>query len=173
MDRNTAIKFVIIAILLILAQAVVFNNLVLFNTAMPFVFIYIIIALPVTLNTNWALTIGFVTGLAIDAFSDTYGMNALACTLLAFVRKPVFHLYVPRDEDLASQPITARALGAGPYMKYLLTMVVIYCIMILVIEAFSFGNLLQMIVRIVASAAYTFVLIFALDSLVLTRQHAK
>ena len=89
--NKTAIILIALFLVLVPAQAVIFNNLILFNIALPLVFIYLIISLPVTLSTNWSLTIGFVTGLAVDIFSDTSGMNALACTTLAFIRKPVYH----------------------------------------------------------------------------------
>lgn len=85
-----------------ISQVVVFNNLVLYSVAVPLVFIYVIISMPITWSTNWSITAGFLLGLSVDIFSDTQGMNALCCTLLAFMRKPVFHLYVQRDEDLSA-----------------------------------------------------------------------
>lgn len=156
-----------------LAQAVVFNNLVLFNCAMPFVFIYVIISLPVTTSTNLSTLIGFLTGLCADAFADTYGLNALCCTILAFIRKPVFHLYIPRDEDLAEQCPGMKSMGTVNYLKYAGTMVLIYCIMVFVIESFGFFNIWRMAVRILASSVYTLVVIYAIDSLSLTRREKK
>ena len=86
---KTVLNFILLFLLLIPAQAVIFNNLILFNVAIPLVFIYLIIRLPMTVSVNAALTIGFITGLSVDIFSDTVGVNAMACTLLAFVRRPV------------------------------------------------------------------------------------
>lgn len=98
-----AIQILLAFLLLVPAQAVIFNHLALFNVALPIVFIYIVIMLPVTLGTNWSTTIGFLAGLAVDMFCDTAGVNALSCTVLAFARKPVFHLYVSTDDDLAGR----------------------------------------------------------------------
>ena len=85
---KTILNFILLFLLLIPAQAVIFNNLILFNVAIPLVFIYLIIRLPMTVSVNAALTIGFITGLSVDIFSDTVGVNAMACTLLAFVLAP-------------------------------------------------------------------------------------
>lgn len=169
---KTALYLVALSVCLLLAQGVVFDNLVLFNCAMPFVFIYIIIALPITLGTNKSVAAGFVIGLVADAFADTYGLNALCCTILAFMRKPVFHLYVQRDEDLAGQCPTMRTMGVDTYMKYAATMVLAYCILVFVTEAFGFFNPLRLLLRIAASTAYTLVIIYTLDSMSLSR-HAK
>ena len=119
---KTAITLIILFLILIPAQAVFFNNLVLFNVAVPLVFIYLIITLPITLNDSLSLTIGFLTGLAIDILSDTPGVNALASTILTFVRKPVFHLYVSSDIDLADQRPLPRTMGTAAFLKYAGTM---------------------------------------------------
>lgn len=166
---KTVLTFIIMLIVLIPAQAVIFNNLILFNVAMPMVFIYLIISLPVTLGTNWATTTGFVIGLAVDIFSDTPGMNALACTILSFVRKPVYHLYMSIDDDLSGQRPSISSMGPGSYFKYMSTMALIYCLSVFVIEAFQFFNLRLLVLRTICSTVFTFSLIYAIDSLSIKR----
>lgn len=53
--NRTSLKFLLTFLLLVPAQALVFNHLVLFGTAVPLVFIYLIIILPVTLGTTCRL----------------------------------------------------------------------------------------------------------------------
>ena len=96
---KTILQFILLGLILVLAQVIVFNHICLFNVAVPMVFIYLIIRLPITLSLNWTLTIGFFLGLVVDVFSDTYGMNALSCTVLAMLKRPVLRLYVPREEE--------------------------------------------------------------------------
>ena len=167
---RTVLAFILLFVVLIPAQALIFNNLILFNVALPLVFVYLIISLPVTLGTNWALAIGFVTGLAVDVFSDTPGMNALACTILAFVRKPVYHLYMSYDDDLSGLRPSIATMGAAAYFKYMLTMVFIYCLSVFAIEAFQFFNLRLLLLRTVCSTIFTFIIIYAIDSLSLRRE---
>lgn len=171
--NKTVLYFVAMFVIVLLTQAVAFNNLVLFNCAMAFVFIYMLISLPVTTSTNLALTVGFALGLCVDAFSDTYGLNTLSCTILAFVRKPVFHLYVNHDEDLSGQRLCMRTMGPAAFMKYALTMTLLYCIIVYSIEAFSFFNFWRTLLRIVASTFYTFIIIYAVDNLTMTRNEKK
>lgn len=167
---KTVFTFILLYIILIPAQAVIFNNLILFNVALPLVFIYLIISLPVTLSTNWAMTIGFFTGLATDIFSDTPGINALACTLAAFLRKPIYHLYMSYDDDLSGMRPGITTMGAPAYLKYMLTMVFLYCLTVFAIEAFQFFNLRLLILRTVFSTLFTFIIIYAIDSLSIKRK---
>ena len=159
---KTALTIFLLFLILIPAQAVFFNNLVLFSVAVPLVFIYIIITLPVTINDSLALTIGFLAGLFVDILSDTPGINALACTLLTALRKPIFHLYVSSDIDLADQQPLPRTMGAGAFMKYAATMSLVYCALAFTIEAFNVFNFKLYVLRIMASSVFTFIIIYAL-----------
>lgn len=159
-----ALKYALLFLLLIPAQSIVFNHLVLFDVAVPLVFVYLIVYLPVTIGTNLSTFLGFLAGLMVDIFCDTPGLNAFSCTLLAFTRKPLFHLYVSYDDDLAGRSPSARSMGAAAFMKYMVTMVLLYCIMVFTIEAFQFFNFRLLILRILASTLYTFVLLYAIDA---------
>lgn len=164
------LKFALLFIVLVLCQVVVFNHICLFGVALPLVFVYFIIKLPVTLGVNRLMTLAFLLGLAIDIFSNTQGVNALACTLLSVCRKPVLRLYVPRQDDLPNPEPSVRTLGAAVFMKYALTMAALYCTLFFAIEAFAFFNPLQMLLRIVCSTLLTFIIIMAFDGFTATRR---
>lgn len=162
---KVAFQLIILGVALVLLQAVVFNHICLFNVAVPFVFICVLLRLPVTLNLNWVFTVGFMLGLAVDLFSDTYGMNALACTLLAALRRPVLRLYVPREQELSRPEPSMYSLGVPAYVKYLTTATLAYCIMIFVIEAFTFFNPWLLVLRIVCSTVLSVVVMLGIDAL--------
>lgn len=89
---------IVLMIVLVLAQVLVCNRIMLFGVAVAFVFIYVVVSLPMKLKTDWLLTWAFVSGLLVDVFVDTPGVNALSCTLLAMMKKPVLYAYIPRDD---------------------------------------------------------------------------
>ncbi len=167
-----AIKYALLFLLLVPAQAIVFNHLILFDVAVPVVFIYLIVMLPVTIGTNLSTFLGFLAGLSVDMFCDTPGVNALCATTLAFARKPVFHLYVSMDDDLAGRSPSSRTMGHAAFKKFLVTMTTIYCAMVFTVEAFQFFNFRLLLLRIVASTAYTFILLYAVDCLNLRSREA-
>ena len=170
---KTTLRYVIMCCLLLLVQVVVLNRLVRFNTAIPLAFIYIITVLPVSFSTNRSVALGFFTGLIVDVFMDTYGLNALCCTVLAFVRKPVLHMYVLRDDAPASQPLDMHSLGTPVFLKYTLTMTLIYCAMMFTVEAFSFFDIRRLLLRTVASTIYTFIVICAVSGLYNPRREKR
>lgn len=67
---KTVLQFILLGFILVLAQVIVFNHICLFNVAVPLVFIYLLVRLPITLSVNWMLTIGFFLGLTVDIFSE-------------------------------------------------------------------------------------------------------
>ena len=109
----------------------------------------------------------FLLGLIIDIFSDTQGMNALACTIIAVLRKPVLRLYVLREDELGDLMPSMHSLGlSAAYIKYTVTMSLIYCVLIFAIEAFSMFNILLLIARIVCSTVLTTLLLICIDCIV-------
>ena len=143
------------------------------NTAIAFVFLYLLVELPITLSTNAVVSVGFVLGLSVDVFQDTPGLNALACTVTAFMRKPIYHLYVPQDEDYAGRRLGIGTLGSSSFLKYLITFVLLYCFIYFTVESLDYINITRILGRTLASAAFTFVVIYAIDSLTLSRREKK
>lgn len=163
--NKTTLSLILLFVVLLPAQAILFNNLILFNVALPIVFIYVIITLPVTMSETMALTAGFITGLCMDIMSDTPGVNALSCTILAALRRPVFHLYVPSDNDLADQRPLPRTMGTAAFLKYAGTMTVIYCLMYFTVDSLRIFNVELWLLRIACSSVFSFIIIYAISCL--------
>ncbi len=157
------LQLMLLTLILILAQVIVLNHVCLWGVAVPMAFIYVILRLPLTLHLNYVLTFSFLLGLIIDVFSDTQGMNALACTIAAVLRKPVLRLYVLREDELGDLMPSMHSLGTAAYVKYAVTMSLIYCTLIFVIEAFSMFNILLLIARIICSTLLTTLLLICID----------
>ncbi len=167
--NRSAIVYFILFIVLVLAQVLIFNHIVLFNIAVPIVFIYFIIRLPMELKTNWLLTLSFLLGFTVDIFSDTLGVNALACVLLASLKRGIYFLYVPNDDKTKVEEPSMTTLGVSTYSKFLLTMTGIYCFLAFAIEFFSFGAIRSIVYMSLASTALSFPLMLGIDSLFFTR----
>lgn len=166
-------NYIILYIILILTQVIICNNICLFNIATPIIFIYLIIRLPLTLNINIVLTISFFTGLLIDIFSNTQGMHALSCTIVAFIRKSILRLYVPRDEDITDGIVSIKTIGANQYFKYLITIILLYCTIVFIIESCSFFNLLRLITQIITNTILSFVIIIGIDHIANKRREKR
>ena len=163
---NDFIKYFLIFLICILTQALIFNHIVLFHVAIPVVFIYFIIRLPISLKLTWVFTLAFFTGLIMDIFSDTPGVNALACTIIAALREPIYYAYVPKDDVTCRLTPSISNIGIINYGKFLLTFIAIYCLLAFTIEYFSFADVKGIVILTSASTLFTFIILFAVDSLI-------
>ena len=118
---NSWLRYFFLFIVVVFLQVTIGNNIHLLGVAIPFLYIYFIIRLPLSLSVNWTLTLAFILGLVIDIFSNTPGMNALACTVVAFLRKPILDLYTPRGEDYSESEPSIRNFGMSLFVRYVLT----------------------------------------------------
>lgn len=167
---NNVIKYILISIVILLLQVLVLNNLNIKGYAIPFLYLWIILRLPASMSRILTITIGFLIGLTVDIFSNTLGMHAMATTLFAYLKDPVTLLYIPK-EDIKNSAISIAGLGIAVYLKLLLTMVLIFCISIYIIEAFSFVNVFILLIKIFTSFLSTFILIMAFDKLNLVNKN--
>lgn len=158
--------FLVLFVVLALVQALILNHVVLFNAAVCFVFIYFIIRLPMDLGTNWLLTLSFLLGLTVDVLSDTAGVNALSCTVLAAVKRPVFFAYEQHDDKIRNIEPGIGSMGWLNYTKFLITMSAIYSFLALTIEFFGFEDAGYLLLMAAASTVFTFIMLLATDSLI-------
>lgn len=164
------IIFAIMFVILVVVQALLMNQIVLFNCAVCFIFIYFLIKLPLGLSSNWLITLGFLLGLSVDILSDTPGLNALCCTILASLKRPVFYAYVQHDDHIRNIEPSFATMGWLSFTKYVLTMSAIYSVTVVLVEYIPYAGLLDILIRIASSAVFTFLMILAVDSLFYKQQ---
>lgn len=170
---KTILQYTVMFVILILAQAIVFNHICLFGVALPLVFICFIVKLPLSLGLNWVLTLGFLLGFMMDIFSDTPGLNALCCTVLSALRRLVVRLYMPRNDEMSDTVPSARSMGSSVYMKYLFTMSMIYAALYFMIESMTFFNFGRLVLKVLSSGLLTFLFIMAIGSLTSRRREKR
>ena len=80
------LRNVIRFIFLVLFQVLILNNIQLSGYINPYFYVYFILLLPFE-TPRWVLLISaFILGFAIDAFTNTPGLNTAACVFMAFIR---------------------------------------------------------------------------------------
>ncbi len=167
--NKEVLQFAALFVVMVLVQVLICNHIALFNVAMPIVFIYFIIRLPISLSLSVLFSLSFLLGVTVDIFSDTPGVNALACTLLAAFRRPVYYAYVPRDDKTKDLIPSISSLGVGVYCKYLISLVGIYCFLVFSIEYFNFADIEEIVLLSASSSLLTFLSLLAFDCLIITK----
>lgn len=139
--------------LCLILQVVVFNQLAIAG-GIVFFYVYLLIKMPVEYTRSLQILLAFLLGISIDIFSNTAGMNALACTTIMWLRLPILHLYVLADDFKAGIP-NRKAIGQTLYIRYCISIVVCHVVLVHLIEAFSCFNFLYMLQKILISIVLT------------------
>lgn len=118
-----------------------------------------------SMSVKWVLTIAFILGLIVDIFSDTPGVNAISCCVLAVLRKPVFRLYIGNDEALQGVSPSIGTLGFRIYAKYLLLLTPLYCCLSIGLEYFTLTDWQRTLSIIGGSSVLSYFLLLGIDAL--------
>lgn len=163
MKAITILKEILLFVVLILFQVLLFNRIALFGVAVPVLYIYFLIKLPVSRNRYYVIVFAFLMGLVIDIFLNTPGVNATATTIVATFRGVILHLFYPKVEFENHTPGIHGFTAA--FIKYTITMVVFHQILLFFIESVTLFNIIDTLIRIGTSSLLTIVIILVLDSL--------
>jgi rod shape-determining protein MreD len=149
------IRFVV----LIFIQVFLLKNITLYNLSTPYLYILFILLLPFELPNLILFPLAFFTGLAIDAFYDTPGLHAAACTLLAFVRVLFINITVQKDGFENEPEPTMSVMGFRWFFTYALVLTLFHHFFLFNLEVFRFSEMQYTLSRFVLSSVFTVFLI--------------
>jgi hypothetical protein len=132
----------------------------------PYLYYLFILWLPFSTPRFWLLVIGFLTGLSLDYFTQTPGLHAAACVLIAYIRPFIINLLLPKDSsEFNYREPSPRTLGWTPYTIYVLVLTLFHHGYLLFLEWLSFGSFFIFLIKLVATTAISLLLIFTTELL--------
>ncbi len=143
-------------ILLLAAQIVIFNKFNLFGFINPFPYILFLILYPVNSNKNTFLLASFALGITMDAFSNSGGVHAAACVVLAFLRPQIFKFAFGLSYEY--QTVKLNDILTPERFSFILASVLIHHLVLFFLEIFSFELFFQMLFRTIFSSIFTIIL---------------
>jgi hypothetical protein len=153
------------AVLLILLQVLIVQNINLGSYIIMLPYVLIIIMLPFETPRMLLLGLSFLTGVIIDFFYDSSGLHASACTLMGFARYYVLKFISPREGYDAGVKPTVGDMGMAWYLSYAGTLVLLHHFFFFYLEAFRFSEFFRTLGRVVLSSVFTFTLIYLIQFL--------
>lgn len=101
----TALTHIIRLVIIVLAQGLIFGQMEFGLGIHPMIYPLIILLLPFDTRPIVLMLIGFVAGISVDFFMNTFGLHASAGVLVAYIRPELYHLFAPRDGyDVLKEP---------------------------------------------------------------------
>jgi len=152
------LKYLVIFVVLVVAQISVFSNINLGGYINPYVYILFVMMLPLQISGWLLLLCGFGTGLIIDLFSNSQGVHTSATLFMAFTRPGLIFLLHGRSELPTASPMISNR-GIQWMAAYVVSLVFIHHIVLFFLEIFSLKEFFQTLARIMLSTLCTSILI--------------
>lgn len=158
-----------VVLLVIFLQVFVFNHIILWGYAIPLLGVMILFHTPLNAGRIVNMLLAFFTGLVLDAFSNSPGVAAGAMTFTAFVQYSLLHAIVPKDAVEDAVP-SMKLLGKYNYVFYIAILMAVHHFMYFLLEAFSFFNAMDLLIRFLGSYALSMVLALSIEFLLSSKE---
>ncbi len=160
MSTQSLIKIIGAIVLYLFLQVFVVRNLVFFEVGFCFLYISVILFLPNTVPVSGVLIIAFLVGLVIDIFSNTAGLHASACVLIAFLRSYILKILFPTRGLETELVISLEGLGTERFIRYIVIMTFTHHLYLFFIEAGTIQFFLNTSLKVVSSVLFTSLVVF-------------
>lgn len=154
MNRGATIQAIYFVVYL-LAQVMLFRQLVLFNTAFCFVYVAFILLLPIETNPLALMGVAFVLGFSIDIFYDSLGLHALSLVLVAYLRNYWLGTITPQGGYDTGEGPTLAVNGLQWFMVYAIPLVFVHHAVLFFTEAGGFGIFWFTLSKVMSSLVFT------------------
>jgi hypothetical protein len=164
---SSILKNIIRFAIFIIVQVYLLNKLpALHQFVIPYLYFLFILWLPFSVSRAGLLFIGFITGMTLDAFTNSPGLHAAPCVLIAYLRPFVISILTPKDSnDFNYSEPSPRAMGWTPYLVYVLVLTVFHHGYLVLLEWLSFGSFLQFVIKVFATTAISMLLVILTELL--------
>jgi cell shape-determining protein MreD len=152
-------------VFLILFQVLILNNIQFGGYINPYFYIYFILLLPYE-TPRWLLLLSaFLLGISLDAFTNTFGLNASACVLMAFVRPFVISAISTGTEFMVGHSPSLKNQGMKWFAYYSIILVLVHHFALFYLEIFRFTEFFQTLLRVLLSSVFTLLIVFIAEYL--------
>ena len=165
---NKIISNIILAIMLILAQGLFFNNINFMGYINPFIYIFFIAYFPIKNNRTFFICCSFLYGLIIDVFSDTHAIHAAATLTISFLRPNLLKLFFGMAYE--HQVVKFNSIDLKQNIFYLISIILIHQVILFGLEIFDFSKISLILKNTVNNGIFTFISIFILYELLINKE---
>jgi hypothetical protein len=132
----------------------------------PSLYFLFILWLPFSISRINLLLVGFLTGMALDSFTNSPGLHAAPCLLIAYLRPFVIRVLTPKDiSGFNYREPSPKAMGWTPYLTYAFILTLLHHTYLVFLEWLSFGNILYFFVKILSTSIISMLLILITELL--------
>lgn len=153
--NSTLFSNILRFIFLLTLQIAILDNMTFLGFIMPLPYILFIILYPVNSNKSALLISSFSLGLIMDLFSNSGGIHATACLILAYYRPYIFKFAFGISYEY--QTIKLNESLTPERFTFILLTVVIHHFTLFILEAFQVTFIWDILLRTLLSTVFTII----------------
>ena len=155
------IKYLSLLPFFVLLQVLVLNEILFFSYINPYLYVTLILSLPLKTPKWFLLLYAFLLGLFIDLFGVSLGFHSTATVLLAFVKPTITKISIPHNILGDYDKISMHKIGKKSFITYAFLLITIHNTVLFCLEHLSFS--LSIFAKIFSSSILTLVLILIME----------
>jgi len=131
--NNNLITYISQTFLFVIIQVLILNEILFFTFINPFLYIILVITLPLSTH-KWSLLLyAFFVGFIIDLFSNSIGFHSTALVFMAFMKPLISKLTIPHNVLSETDKITLNKVGPKSFMIFTSILTTIHHVLLFII----------------------------------------
>ena len=172
---SSLIKNIIRFCLFILVQVFVLDQIPpLHQLVTPYIYFLFILWLPFKMGRRMQMFLAFALGFTLDCFTNSYGLHAAACVLIAYLRPFLINLLISQEgaESNYHEP-SIQSMGFTPYLTYATILTFIHHTLLFFLQALQTGGYFYFILKTLTSTAISLLIILIVELLFVRKQRFR
>ena len=172
---SNLIKNIVRFCLFILVQVYVLDQIPpLHQLITPYIYFLFILWLPFKMNRLVQMILAFILGFTLDCFTNSFGLHAASCVLIAYVRPFLINLLISQEgvEKNYNEP-SIQSLGFTPYFTYVAILTFIHNSFLFFLQALQTGGFFYFMVKSLSSTAISLLLVLLIELIFVRKQRFR
>ena len=172
---SNLVKNIVRFCLLILVQVYILNQVPpLHRLVTPYIYYLFILWLPFKMGRRTQMLLAFALGFTLDCFTNTYGLHAAACVLIAYIRPFLINVLISQEgtESNYYEP-SIQSMGFTPYLTYVTILTFIHHTFLFFLQALQTGGYFYFLLKSLTSTAISLLLILLIELLFVRKQRFR
>jgi len=155
------IKYLSLLPLFVFLQVLVLNEILFFSYINPYLYLTLILSLPLKTPKWFLLLYAFLLGFFIDLFGGSLGFHSTATVLIAFLKPAISKITIPHNILEDNDEICMNKIGNKSFITYSMTLLLFHNAVLFLLEHLSLS--FSILGKIIASSFFTLILILIME----------
>ena len=161
-------KYIFLFPLYVIIQIMILNQLLFFSYINPYLYLILIITLPIKTSSIFLFTYSFILGFSIDIFSNSIGYHSSACVLIAFLKNLIQKITIPNNILNDDDEINIKKIGNQAYLFFSFILIFFHHTCLFLLEHFEIN--FRILIKIIFSSIASLIIIYITQILLNTKK---